>query len=154
MFLMDLLSGVIFFQYGRELDIDAHLSAISCTQQQINWIMIQKLLRNVKPSFTFLKEPSSRARKAVFRFVTNPLFSKFTYGIIMVDTIRLGLVYSDMPDSWEDILDKVNYVCTGIFIFEAISRYVAHKKRTFHNKWVYVEIIVLVCSKQLLLRSC
>ena len=146
MFLLDLLSGVIFFQYGKELDQDSRLSALSCSQEQINWIMIQQLLRNVKPSFTFLKKPKNKVREIFFRFTTKPFFSLAMYLVIVADILRLALGHADMSDDWQAALDAANFACTSAFILEALARVVAHKKRVFRNKWTYIELLVLTCS--------
>lgn len=152
MFLLDLFSGVVFFQYGKELDKDASLSALNCTQEQINWIMIQKLLRGVTPSYTFLKEPKNWFRKPFFHLTTRPWFENLMYGVILVDTLRLGMVFTDMPDYWVDVLIYANFICTGVFFVEGTSMVIAHKKRVFRIKWTFVELIVLLCSSLCLQR--
>jgi hypothetical protein len=149
MFLLDLFSGVVFYQYGRELDQDSHLSALNCTQEQINWIMIQKLLRDVKPTFTFLKEPTNRVRKFFFRLTTRVWFENFMYIIIFIDIARLGLYFSDMPDYWENVLHYLNISFTALFIFEGLFFWIAHKKILFRNKWIFVEITVILFSKSI-----
>lgn len=147
MFLIDLFSGVIFYQYGRELDTDSKLSALSCTHEQINWIMIQKLLKHVTPSYTFLKEPKSKFRLFFFRIVTRKSFSNLMYAAIIVNTVQLGLEFKDMSDTLTTVLTIVNIICTLLFILEAIFRLLAHKKRLFLRKWNYVETVVIICSR-------
>ena len=146
MFLLDLFSGVIFYQYGKELDRDSSLTALSCSQERINWIMIQRLLREVAPLYTFLKEPRNKFRKVFFRLVTRRWFSGVMYFTILVNTAQIALTYNEMSDLMIDILHIINYICTGIFVLEALCRLLAHKKRIFLNKWNYIELVIIAAS--------
>lgn len=113
----------------------------------MNWIMMQKLLKSVTPTHTFLKEPKSKFRRFFFRIVTKKAFSNLMYTAIIVNTVQLGLVYRDMSDEMVSVLAIINYICTLLFILEAVFRVLAHKKRLFLNRWNIVETCVIVCSR-------
>lgn len=108
---------------------------------------MQKLLKHVTPTSTFLKEPKSKFRKFFFKLVTKKAFSNAMYTAIVVNTIQLGLVYIDMSDGVVIAMTSINFVCTLLFILEATFRVLAHKKRLFLIKWNYIEVVVIACSR-------
>lgn len=54
MFLMDLFIGVIFYQYGLELETEISMTCTDCSVEQVKWVMIIMLIYNSNSNFALV----------------------------------------------------------------------------------------------------
>lgn len=146
MFLMDLFVGVIFYQYGREIGKQNSLTVSICTEEQVKWVMLQRLVRTSKPSFNIMEAPRKGWRIHPFQTMTHPKFDPFIYSVIILNTIEMALYMDDISDTYRLVLSIVNIACTCVFIWEATIRICAIGRKHFKRAWNWVKISVLAIS--------
>jgi hypothetical protein len=147
MFLMDLFVGVIFYQYGRESSKESLSTMSTCTEDQIKWVMVQRLIQYAEPQYDLLEAPKVGWRKIYFKILTHRYFDRMTYGTIVVNSIEMALYHFNINDTFNFVLSMINIACTFIFIVEAIIRILARGRIQFKRTWNIVKNCLIVISK-------
>ena len=145
-FLLDLVAGVIFFQYGEELEEQISEATHACTHEQTRWIMIQKLIYQASPTFDLFETPKNKFRKICFKIVQSAWFNSLMLLVIVFNMIILCMDYEYAGDKYSDTLDKINYSLTWLFVAEFILKFIAIHMHYFKSGWNIMDFFIVIIS--------
>lgn len=143
-FLMDLISGIIFYKYGEELDNQISNSTQSCSEDQSRWIMVQSLIQSSSSNFDLHRIPKNKCKRLIFRLITHPLFSIFMSLTVLANAVILCLEYESQSDSYSFSLYIGNSIITVIFIFEVLIKLIVLGKDYFISFWNNVDAVISI----------
>src|SRR3990167_1323724 len=144
LFLLDLFTGVIFYQYGVELEKESSANANNCTPEQIKWIMVQKLISTAEPEFDVKKTPTNPIRKFCFELVMNWMFEIALMVAIVLNIIIMCLYYEGMSKKYQDNLELLNQIISWIFVGEFVLKFVAFKFNYFTDSWNTFDFVIVI----------
>lgn len=105
------------------------------------------LLDTAKPDYVIFKKRTSKCAQIASKVISTSLFENFIIFIIVLNMITLALDYEGSEDEFSDIILKLNYFFTSIFIFECALKLVANSPRGyFHNSWNRFDFFVVFAS--------
>ena len=145
-FLLDLVAGVIFFQYGEEMQEHISEATHSCTEEQARWIMVQKLIYSADSNFDLSVMPKNRFREICFKIVVHGLFTTFMLVVIVFNMIVLCMDYEYASDSWDLTLLRINYSLTWVFVAEFLLKFIAFDWKYFTSFWNNLDFLIMVAS--------
>lgn len=98
--------------------------SILMTEQQTQWLTIQRLMANTKPRVKYAV-PASRFRRAVFRLVESSKFDAFMIAVILMNILVMMMEHQGQDQAWENSLEAANgerlgWCWTGGFVQEAL----------------------------------
>lgn len=76
----------------------------------------------------------------------NTFFEYFINATILLNTVVLTLKWPQMSAKTLSATERINYVCTAIFIFEAIIKLLGLGKNYFKDGWNIFDFIIVVTS--------
>jgi hypothetical protein len=141
---MNLFIGIIFMQFLRAENKERgkYLS-----NDQMRWIDIQRLIIKENPDYLSLKLPENKKRQMVFRFTNGRFFSGFIIICIVLNIISMAIIYDGSSAEYDEKLKQINYFFSGVFIFEAILKLIAHGLRGyFYSFWNRFDFFVVMTS--------
>lgn len=121
------------------------------------------MINKIKPK-VLLDPPTNPVRKFFFQFIKSKSYRKvddpltvcgknvsdvfdwFIMSTIAVNTCILCVKWPNMSDKSIKIVDNINYVCTGIFIVEALIKIIAQGFRYFKGGWNIFDFVIVVGS--------
>jgi hypothetical protein len=160
-FIQNLFVGVVISQYNRQSERLGKNFLL--TEQQKNWIETKLMINKIKPK-VLLDPPTNPVRKFFFQFIKSgkyrkteeplklcgknlsEIFDWFIMGTILVNTCILCCKWPNMNKKSMLAVDIVNYVCTGIFIVEALIKITAQGLQYFKEGWNLFDFIIVVGS--------
>ena len=145
-FLLDLVAGVIFFQYGEELEGQISEATNACNHEQTRWIMLQKLIYQASPVFDLFETPKNKIRRIFFHIAHSGWFSSFMTVIIMINMFVLCMNSEYGSESWTTTLDKINIALTWVFLSEFLVKFIAIDWRYFLNPWNIMDFLIVAVS--------
>lgn len=93
-------------------------------------------------------EFQTKRRKAILKnFVEHPLFQNFILGVIIFNSILLGVMtYPDIMKNFSGPLHIMSNICVGIFTVEIVLRLMVYGKNFFQNGWNNFDFIIVAIS--------
>lgn len=73
-------------------------------------------------------------------------FDLFILFVILVNTFTLVLKWPNMSYKVQIAVDVVNYICTGVFILEAMLKLIAFGRSYFKESWNIFDFIIVLGS--------
>jgi hypothetical protein len=146
MFLMDLFTGVIFYQYGIELEKEISMTCTNCTDDQVKWIMIQKLIYSASSNFAFIETPKNKLRYMFFKLVSSSYFEIALLLAVLLNIVIMGMDYEGMGDNYEKTLDIINDCLVWVFCLEFLLKLTAFGCNYFTDKWNIMDTVILALS--------
>lgn len=89
--------------------------------------------------------PGQAAAKPTVIEVTQ-VFDHFILFVIIINTLILFIKWPNMSPMVQRSVDIINYVCTGVFIIEAILKITAFGRGYFKDLWNIFDFIIVVGS--------
>ena len=87
-----------------------------------------------------------RFQHYMYLFVTDPFFELFITISIAINTISMAAYHYQIPPEVDQVLNRINDVCTYIFIAEAVFKLTAMCGEYFENRWNWLDLIVVIGS--------
>ena len=145
-FLLDLFTGVIFYQYGVELDREVYADCHNCSDEQIKWIMMQKMILFAEPNFNPVHVPKRKFRRLCYNIVTNWIFELGMLVIILLNIVVLALEHEWMSVTYETSLNTINTVLVFIYLGEFVLKFTAYMFTYFKDGWNSFDFVVVLIS--------
>ncbi|KAH9503819.1 Voltage-dependent calcium channel type D subunit alpha-1 [Bulinus truncatus] len=99
----------------------------------------------VKPIRRYI--PKARWQYKIWWFVTSQAFEYGIFVLIMLNTFTLAMKYHGQTDPYEDAMDYLNMVFTGVFTLEFILKLAAFRfKNYFGDAWNVFDFIIVLGS--------
>ena len=133
LFLMNLFVGVIFFQFTAEQDKEKNKRFKFVTNEQIKWILMQKLILKAKPKIHRITPPKNKIRKFLHKIVLSKAFETIIMIFILLNIISMACIYDTQSDYYSDVMSKINLIFTFIFILEAILKILALGPKSYFS---------------------
>ncbi len=148
MFLLNLFVGVMFLNFTKvQKHETSSFGDIMVTEEQLNWIEVQKMIIRSEPNFNARTVPPQyNWRKPFHHIVTSTVFEVFIAAIILLNMVQMAMLYEDASDSYDTALDIVNYVFTGIFTVELVLKLIAFSRNFWYEAWNIFDFFIVVCS--------
>jgi hypothetical protein len=146
MFLMDLFIGVIFYQYGLELETEISMTCTDCTEEQVKWVMIQKLIYNSNSNFALIEQPKNRLRAIFFKIINSTWFEIFILLMVVVNMMILGMEFEGMNEEYEETLKNLSDIITWIFVGEFVFKFIALWTGYFKDSWNSLDFAIVAIS--------
>ncbi|KRY20601.1 Voltage-dependent calcium channel type D subunit alpha-1 [Trichinella patagoniensis] len=91
--------------------------------------------------------PKNRFQYKIWWFVTSQPFEYAIFIIIILNTLILGMKHHKMTRTFDDVLDTMNLIFTGIFAMEFILKVMAFRcKNYFGDAWNVFDFIIVLGS--------
>lgn len=117
------------------------------TAEQKKWITFQALIVSADNKKVKAEEPENIIRKFLFRMVRHKLFDIFLMFCIVANIIVMGLNYEGAPNSYNTILENINYFFTAVFIVEFLLKLLAFGPKTYYSSnWNRFDFAIVFCS--------
>lgn len=91
-----------------------------------------------------MKLPFAEWRHPLFFLAMTKWFDRFIYLSIIINTVFLAILWYGQPETSTSIMERVNYIFTGIFVFELIIKLLAFGKRYFKDPWNVFDLVIVV----------
>ncbi|EWS72781.1 cation channel family transporter (macronuclear) [Tetrahymena thermophila SB210] len=117
------------------------------TDEQSQWIELQRLIVRSTPDFTSMKPPSNFFRKFLWRIVESQKLEIFIISCIIGNVIVMAMTYDTSPQSFDQILSNINLAFTSVFIAESICKIIAYGPQGyFYKGWNQFDFFVVCAS--------
>mmetsp|Transcript_3541 Transcript_3541/g.12709 ORF Transcript_3541/g.12709 Transcript_3541/m.12709 type:complete len:1714 (-) Transcript_3541:989-6130(-) len=144
-FVMNLFVGVTIDKFN-EMKEKQEGKSVFLTNEQRNWVSIQKLLVDIKPMRSFV-EPEGALRKKVFHLIITDTFDGFILSMIMLNVVFMAMTHADMSETWEEALFAANTAFAGIFLIEAaLKLFALGPAPYFRDTWNAFDFSVVCLS--------
>ena len=141
MLFLNLFTGVLFFHFSLAQK-RGHLSFL--TQNQQHWIQIQKKIVRLKPQKISYSETSTYRKKLV-RLINSKVFEVVIFIVIVGSLVIMALDYDDSPKSYEDMLKRIDFGFSFVFLLEALLKIVALRPNAyFSDSWNKFDFLVML----------
>ena len=148
MFLLNLFVGVMFLNFTKvQRHETASFGDILITEEQLNWIEVQKMILRCEPNFnTRTVPPQYNWRKPFHQIVTTTAFEVFIAAVILLNMVQMAMLYEDASAGYLLALDVINYVFTGVFTIELIFKLIAFSQNFWYDAWNIFDFFIVICS--------
>ncbi len=148
MFMLNLFVGVMFHNFTKVQEQETQtFGGVVATEQQLNWIEVQKLITRAEPNYNARTAPSKTSwRAGVHSFITSTYFEIFISVIILLNMLQMALLYDNESDAYAQGLDIVNYIFTGVFTAEIILKLIGYGMNFWYETWNLFDFVIVVCS--------
>ncbi|KAL4477034.1 hypothetical protein ABPG72_011731 [Tetrahymena utriculariae] len=117
------------------------------TDEQSQWIELQRMIVKSTPDFNSLKKPTNKIRYILWQFVRSSYVEIFIIFCILCNIVTMAMVYDTSPQSYDLILNDLNIFFTSVFITEAIIKIIAFGPQGyFFNGWNQFDFFVVCAS--------
>ncbi len=81
-------------------------------------------------------------------FVKNKVFQNIILGVIIFNSVLMGLATSDiiMSSAFGPIIEVLDWICLGIFVIELILKIIAYNKHFLKDGWNIFDFIIIAIS--------
>ena len=121
-FLLNLLVGVIFYNFNKAKRNEQNKSLLFLTEEQAKWLNIQKMIAQVKPDFLSLRKPKNPIRLRAFHIVTHRYYEKVITFLITINTIVIALYHDPAPPYFNYILDNFTMIFQILYVLEVVIK--------------------------------
>lgn len=122
-FVLNLFVGVTIDKFN-DMKAQQEGRSLFLTEEQQNWLTIQKLLAATKPVRKF-RPPRVGFRRSVFNIVTTDTFDAFIMAMIMCNVLFMSMEHYEMTPVWVAATTNANYFFTALFSLEALMKLTA-----------------------------
>ncbi|KAL4431571.1 hypothetical protein ABPG74_017276 [Tetrahymena malaccensis] len=117
------------------------------TDEQSQWIELQRLIVRSTPDFTSMKPPSNILRKFLWRIVESQKLEIFIISCIIGNVIVMAMAYDTSPQDYDAILSNINLAFTSVFIAECVCKIIAYGPQGyFYKGWNQFDFFVVCAS--------
>ncbi|KAL4477028.1 hypothetical protein ABPG72_011725 [Tetrahymena utriculariae] len=143
-FSINLFTAIISFNF----DIASKKAKnVYLTDEQSQWIELQRLIVRSTPDFTSMKPPSNAIRKFLWRIVESQKLEFFIISCIIGNVIVMAMTYDTSPKDYDAILTNINLAFTSVFIAESICKIIAYGPQGyFYKGWNQFDFFVVCAS--------
>ena len=111
------------------------------------WYDYLTQITSTKPDFSTFRLPESKVRRYVYNIIGTSLFENFIMSIIIANMMTMAISYEGASDTYNSVLDSINFVFTAIFICECILKlYALGVKGYFYFNWNKFDFFVVFSS--------
>eukprot|EP01022_Parablepharisma_sp_SALTPOND_P016346 TRINITY_DN2382_c0_g1_i1.p1 TRINITY_DN2382_c0_g1~~TRINITY_DN2382_c0_g1_i1.p1 ORF type:complete len:1853 (+),score=104.69 TRINITY_DN2382_c0_g1_i1:61-5559(+) len=145
-FLLNLFLGVLFYNYTK---IQQHETSnkTAANKQQLDWIEIQDFIVKAVPNYNIRYAPGENSWKwKVYMFTAAPAFEAAMAVVIILNVFQLALVYEGQSAEYGQMLDRFNYMFTGIFTVELVLKHIAFGFNFWKEPWNVLGFIIVASS--------
>lgn len=144
---MNLFVGIMFKKFNEAWTKEKKTGITNNKTAEKYWDYLQQIDRS-KPEFATFKKPDGRFRKFLFeKFNNNKYFDNFIMVVIILNMITMAMNYEGSGETFNLFLDDINYVFTGIFIFECGIKLSSNGiKGYFYYGWNQFDFFVVISS--------
>eukprot|EP00826_Nyctotherus_ovalis_P019159 TRINITY_DN15859_c0_g1_i8.p1 TRINITY_DN15859_c0_g1~~TRINITY_DN15859_c0_g1_i8.p1 ORF type:complete len:490 (+),score=118.20 TRINITY_DN15859_c0_g1_i8:999-2468(+) len=148
MFLMNIFLGILFYNFKKAYKNElGSLKGILLTDEQIDWIEIQKLIVRAKPDYKTRTAPNkARWRTAIHKFVTNLYFEWFIAFLLVGEMVMFAVISDTMAEEHRVIMSVIENVTVAIFALEAALKIIAFGRNYWYESWNVFELVVILLS--------
>jgi voltage-gated sodium channel len=118
----------------------------NCTDDQVKWIMMQKLIFSANSNFELIEKPKNKIRAFFFMVVNSRRFEFVIYISIFLNAIVLSMDYEGMSTDYEIVLIIINDVLIWIFVLEFIFKMIAFSWYYFKDPWNLLDFLIALIS--------
>uniref|UniRef100_A0A7S1XCD4 Voltage-gated ion channel superfamily n=1 Tax=Tetraselmis chuii TaxID=63592 RepID=A0A7S1XCD4_9CHLO len=122
-FVLNLFVGVTIDKFN-DMKAKQEGRSLFLTNDQQNWLTIQKLLAATKPIRKF-RPPQVGFRRSVFNIVTTDSFDAFIMAMIMCNVLFMSMEHYEMSPPWVAATTNANFFFTALFSVEAVMKLIA-----------------------------
>lgn len=135
--------GVLFLKYTQAQKEDIK----SFTQEQMNWMDIQKMIEKAEVDFQHRYQPRDAAwRMKIWKIVNADWFERTVMTAILLNMVQMACSYDGQPVYWQKTLQFSNYVFSSIFLVEAVLKLLVYGKTYFYTTWNKFDFLVVCAS--------
>ena len=146
-FLLNLLVGVIFYNFNKAKRNEQNKSLLFLTEEQAKWLNIQKMIAQVKPDFLSLRKPKNPLRLRAFLLVTHRHYEKILMILITANTIILSLFYDTAGEIYNFVLDNFLFSFQNIYIVEVMIKLIGlGAKAYWYDSWNRFDFLLTIFS--------
>ena len=144
---MNLFVGIMFKKFNEAWTKEKKTGISNNKTAEKYWDYLQQIERS-KPEFETFKKPNGGIRKFLFeKFNNNKYFDNFIMVIIVLNMITMAMSYEGSGNTFNTLLENLNYTFTGIFILECCIKLSANgPKGYFYYGWNQFDFFVVVSS--------
>lgn len=129
-----------------ELEKELRVGTSNCTDDQVKWILMQKLIATADSYYKLVEHPYNGFRNLVFKLVNSLYFELIILLTIVVNIIVLGMDYEGMSEKYEKTLDQISDVLTWIFVGEFVLKFISYGWGYFRDKWNWLDFAIVITS--------
>eukprot|EP00798_Chlamydomonas_sp_ICE-L_P030252 gene30252-35240_t len=120
--------------------------SVLMTEQQTQWLTIQRLMANTSPRRKYTV-PSNWIRKCAFSIMFSRAFDWFMITAILLNILTMFMVHEGMSSKWEESLKAANAAFTAIFLLEMMIKFTGIGiPAYFKERWNQFDFVVVVIS--------
>lgn len=148
MFILNLLISVIIQRFYIIKEKEKTNQRLTAPEKE--WIHLQKVMLKFKPRQiipAFSSGQKSKMKVKMTMFVKSRLFDNVILILIFLSLITLLIQYHNASDTYNFVLECINYVFTILFNIEIALKLYVSGKRFFYLDWnIFDLIIIAVCD--------
>ena len=147
MFLSNLFTSVIFFHFSMVHHKETNKRFTLMTDDQMKWIHMQQLIAIADPNYELVTPPTNKVQLFLYNIVNHIVFEASIMLIIILNMISMATVYDGMSSRHSSVLNTINLIFTGIFVFEMVMKMAACGfKKYFLDSWNQFDFIIVFTS--------
>lgn len=148
MFLLNLFVGVLSYNFNKvQKQEKATFGNVVATEEQLQWIEIQKLIVRAEPNYNIRTTPDAHSwRACIHKLITNIYFELAVAIVILLNMIQMAMRYDGHPSWYDTMLNVLNYTFTGIFTVEIILKLIGYGCDFWYDAWNIFDFIIVLCS--------
>lgn len=149
LFILNLLVSIVVQKFKILKNKENHISQL--TEEEREWIKVQKIMLKFRPVPKFKVDEKSKFKKFLLEFIVTKNFENMLVIIILVSMIPLVMQYNQSGDTYNLILDVMNYFFILLFNLEMIVKIYVYEKIFFYNGWNIFDLTVVIFCDILIL---
>lgn len=143
---MNLFVGVMFSTYNDAIQKEKKKGIQNDWKAQ-RYLDFLFLLDTAKPDYITFRRKTGRYAQWTFKVISTNIFENFIIFIIVMNMITLAIDYEGSEDQFTNVILKLNYFFTSIFIVECLLKLIAHSPAGyFNNSWNRFDFFVVIAS--------
>ena len=123
MFLVNLFIGVVFYNFSLAQKNSKHKYL---SDNQINWLQIQKLIVNANPKLSNINSEINFVRRVARKLILSSYFQQFMNVVISVTIIVLSIYVEGSQLKYKLWLENIEFFCLIMFTIEAILKMIVY----------------------------
>lgn len=146
-FLLNLLVGVIFFNFNKAKRNEQNKNLLFLTEEQAKWLNIQKMIAQVKPDFLSLRKPKNPFRLRAFLLVTHRSYETGVALLTVLNTLALAIFFDGAPRGYLEALSLTVMAFQVLFVLELLIKLVGLGFKAFwYDSWNKFDFLLSIFS--------
>jgi hypothetical protein len=142
LFILNLLVSIVVQKFKILKHKENHISQL--TEEEREWIKVQKIMLKFRPVPKFKVDEQSRFKKYLLDFIVTKKFENLLVIIILLSMIPLVMQFNQSGETYNLILDVINYFFIFLFNLEMTVKVYVYGKIFFYNGWNIFDLTVVV----------